>query len=304
MGFFSKKEIFPAISLEGAVIVITGGGRGIGRATAEAFAAKGAKVCIGDLDLDLVTTTAEEAGASVIPFQVDVTDKDSFANFLQAVERRVGPIDILVNNAGVMAVGPFLEEPDAKSRAMIEVNLWGPIQGMRLVLPGMLARGRGHIVNVTSMAGKFPIPGAAVYAASKFGAVGLSMVVRDEVAHRGVSVSQVLPTAVRTELISGIPQGNGLPVVSPRTIARATGLNRIAKRSCPRTTTRPASLWTRQLNTSTPVEKTTNRFLLISAFRPITSLCRHRVNLWRNTADATTRAGGNCGKTAVPARSR
>ncbi len=221
MGIFSKKELFPPIRLDGAVVVITGGGRGIGRATAEAFAALGAKVCIGDLSLELVTTTAAEVGDRVTPFQVDVTDKASFSNFLQTVERRVGPIDILVNNAGVMAVGPFLEESDAKSRAMIEVNLWGPLQGMRLALPAMLARGRGHIVNVTSMAGKFPIPGAAVYAASKFGAVGLSMVVREEVAHRGVSVSQVLPTAVRTELITGIPQGNGLPVVSPRTIARA-----------------------------------------------------------------------------------
>ncbi len=221
MGFFSTQEKFPSISLGGAVVVITGGGRGIGRAAAEAFVAKGAKVCIGDLDLGLVSTVAAAIGATVFPFQVDVTEKASFAAFLRAVERSVGPIDILVNNAGVMAAGPFLDEPDAKSRAMIEVNLWGPIQGMRLALPAMIARGRGHIVNVTSMAGKFPIPGAAVYAASKFGAVGLSMVVRDEVAQRGVSVSQVLPTAVRTELIQGIPQGQGLPVVSPRTIARA-----------------------------------------------------------------------------------
>ena len=221
MGLFSTREKFPPIALDGAVVVITGGGRGIGRATAEAFVAKGAKVCIGDLDLGLVSSVAAEIGASVFPFQVDVTEKASFAAFLRAVERGVGPIDILVNNAGVMAAGPFLDEPDAKSRAMIEVNLWGPIQGMRLALPAMLERGHGHIVNVTSMAGKFPIPGAAVYAASKFGAVGLCMVVRDEVAHRGVSVSQVLPTAVRTELIQGIPQGQGLPIVSPRTIARA-----------------------------------------------------------------------------------
>ncbi len=221
MGFFASQPAFAPIALDGAVVVITGGARGIGRATAEAFVAKGATVCIGDLNLDLVNSVAAEIGVAVHPFQVDVTEKASFAAFLRAVERNVGPIDILVNNAGVMAAGPFLDEPDAKSRAMIEVNLWGPIQGMRLALPAMLARGRGHIVNVTSMAGKFPIPGAAVYAASKFGAVGLSMVVRDEVAHRGVSVSQVLPTAVRTELIQGIPQGQGLPVVSPRTIARA-----------------------------------------------------------------------------------
>ncbi len=221
MGFFSSQPVFAPIALDGAVVVITGGARGIGRATAEAFVARGARVCIGDLGAELVTSVAAEIGSTVYPFQVDVTDKASFAAFLQAVEQRVGPIDILINNAGVMAAGPFLDEPDAKSRAMIEVNLWGPIQGMRLALPAMLARGRGHIVNVTSMAGKFPIPGAAVYAASKFGAVGLSMVVRDEVAHRGVSVSQVLPTAVRTDLIQGIPQGQGLPVVSPRTIARA-----------------------------------------------------------------------------------
>lgn len=221
MGLFSLSEKYPAIALDGAVVVITGAGRGIGRATAEAFVAKGAKVCMGDLDLDLVTQAAAEIGATAFPFKVDVTEKASFAAFLRAAERQIGPIDILVNNAGVMAAGPFLEESDAKSKAMIDVNLWGPIHGMRLALPTMVARGRGHIVNVTSMAGKFPIPGAAVYAASKFGAVGLSVVVRDEMVNTGVSISSVLPTAVRTELIQGIPLGRGLPVVSPRTIARA-----------------------------------------------------------------------------------
>ena len=198
---------YPLIRLDDAVVVVTGGARGIGRSTADLFAAEGATVCVGDLD-----------GGD---FTVDVTSRDSFAEFVAAVIDRHGRIDVLVNNAGVMPLGDFLSEDDAISRTTFEVNVWGLINGMRLVLPHMIGRGRGHVVNVASMAGKMVIPGMAVYNASKFAAVGLSAAVREEYRDSGVSVTTVLPSAVRTRLASGVPLGRGLPTVEPEAVARA-----------------------------------------------------------------------------------
>jgi NADP-dependent 3-hydroxy acid dehydrogenase YdfG len=202
---------YPKIEIEGAVVAVTGGARGIGKATSDLFAAKGATVCIGDLD------GADGAGGYVL----DVTSRDSFAEFTGAVLDRFGRIDILVSNAGVMPLGDFLSEDDAISRTTLDVNVWGLVHGMRLVLPHMIERGSGHIVNVASMAGKLVVPGLAVYNASKFAAVGLSTAVREEYRDTGVSVTAVLPSAVRTRLASGVPLGHGMPTVEPEDVARA-----------------------------------------------------------------------------------
>jgi short-subunit dehydrogenase len=202
---------YPKIELDGAVVAITGGARGIGKATADLFGAMGATVCVGDLD------PADMPDA----FAVDVTSHDSFDEFTRAVIDRHGRIDILVNNAGVMPLGDFVAEDDAISRTTLDVNVWGLIHGMRLVLPHMIERGSGHVVNVASMAGKLVIPGMAVYNASKFAAVGLSAAVREEYRDSGVSVTAVLPSAVRTRLASGVPLDHGLPTVDPEDVARA-----------------------------------------------------------------------------------
>jgi hypothetical protein len=209
------------IPLDGATVAVTGAARGIGRATAAAFTAQGARVCLGDLDGPAVAAAAEELGARARGVRVDVTSRESFDSFLAAGEDAFGPLDVLVNNAGVMPLGAFVEEKDATSRATIEVNLWGVVLGMRLALPGMIERGRGHVVNVASMMGKAPIPGAAVYGATKHAVVGLTAAVRDELAGTDVTVSAVLPGAVRTELVSGVPLGRGLPTVEPEDVADA-----------------------------------------------------------------------------------
>jgi NADP-dependent 3-hydroxy acid dehydrogenase YdfG len=202
--------------VRGAIVAVTGGARGIGRATAAEFAARGATVCVGDLDHALA---GQVPGAHAFP--LDVTVRASFDAFTAAVTERFGRIDVLVNNAGVMPLGGFLEEPDAVGRTTLEVNVQGLVHGLRSVLPGMIARGRGHVVNVASMAGKIPLPGMAVYNASKFAAVGLTAAVRREYAATGVSVSAVLPGAVRTELASGVRLGGALPTVDPEDVARA-----------------------------------------------------------------------------------
>jgi NAD(P)-dependent dehydrogenase (short-subunit alcohol dehydrogenase family) len=210
---------YPAIDLSGAVVLITGGGRGIGRATGAAFAARGATVCLADLDLPAAQEAAADIGGH--PFGVDVTSRASFGQCVAELVDRFGRVDVLVNNAGVMPLGGFLDEPDELSATTLDVNLWGLIHGMRLVLPAMVERGSGHVVNVASMAGKLAIPGLAVYNASKFGALGLSLAVRAELARTGVSVSAVLPSAVRTGLVAGVPLGRGMPTVEPEDVARA-----------------------------------------------------------------------------------
>jgi NADP-dependent 3-hydroxy acid dehydrogenase YdfG len=211
---------YPRIDLDGALIAITGAARGIGSATAKAFVEAGAYVSLGDLDEAMAVRAAAELGEHAMGHVLDVTDKASYAAFLDATTRWHGPLDVLVNNAGVMPNGPFLEQSDRIDQLTMDVNVYGVIHGMRLALPGMVERGYGHVVNVASLAGKFPLRGLAVYNASKYAVVGLTAATRLEMDATGVSVSAVLPSAVRTELSSGIDYGI-LPAVDPEDIAAA-----------------------------------------------------------------------------------
>jgi len=210
-----------AIALDGAVACVTGGARGIGRATAAELAGRGARVWIGDLDGEEAANAAKELCGHVQAAPLDVTDRRSFAGFLAAVEEAAGPPDVLVNNAGIMPLGAFLEEDEATSARTIAVNLVGVVNGMRLALPGMVERGRGHVANVASMMAKVPVPGAAVYTATKHAVLGLTDTVRHEISGSGVTLSTVLPAIVRTELISGVPLPRGVPTVGPEEVAGA-----------------------------------------------------------------------------------
>lgn len=193
-------------SLSGKVVAITGGARGIGKATATALVRKGCRVAIGDLDLQLAEQTAAGLGGGTVALPLDVTDRASFETFLDEAERQLGPIDVIVNNAGIMPVTPLVEESEESVRRQVDINLHGVITGTQLAIERMRPRGHGHIVNIASQAGKGGVPGIATYSATKHGVVGLSEAVRWELRGSGVEVACVMPTLVNTELTSGVGQ--------------------------------------------------------------------------------------------------
>src|SRR5438094_2570636 len=207
----------------GETVAITGAARGIGRATAEALTRQGMRVAIGDVDLQTAQRTADELGPTVVALALDVTDRASFSSFLDEAERQFGPIDVLVNNAGIMQIGRFIDEDDTTARRMIDINLHGVILGTKLALERMIPRGRGHIVNVASQAGKFGTPGGATYSATKHAVVGLTEAVRGEMRLMGadIDLSYVMPYVVKTELGSGLGQARGLSELEPGDVADA-----------------------------------------------------------------------------------
>jgi short-subunit dehydrogenase len=205
-------------TISGLTVVITGAGRGIGEATAELLSARGATVALGDLDTALVQGVSDRIGNGAVGAHLDVASPESWAEFLAAVGE-VGPIDVLVNNAGIMPLGSVLKEPDAVARAIIDVNVHGIINGTKAVAPGMVDRGRGHIVNVASAVGRIAVAEGATYSASKFAAVGFSEATRAELKPQGIDVSVVLPTIVQTELAAGVPTARGVKTVTAQDVA-------------------------------------------------------------------------------------
>jgi NADP-dependent 3-hydroxy acid dehydrogenase YdfG len=207
--------------LHGKVAAVTGGARGIGRATATHLARAGVRVAIGDLDGELAAAEAAKLEAGAIGLPLDVTDPEAFATFLETVESELGPLDILVNNAGIMHLAPFVEEEPAAAVRQVDINLHGVITGSRLALQRFTARNRGHLVNVASSAGKYGAPGGATYAATKFAVVGLSEALRAEMHGTPVEISCVMPGVVRTELATGLRDSRGLKTVGPDDVATA-----------------------------------------------------------------------------------
>ncbi len=208
-------------SLAGKVVAITGGGRGIGRATAAALIAQSARVSIGDIEPGLAESTASALGAGTVGLALDVTDRASFTTFVTETESRLGPLDVLINNAGIMPIGPFVDESDATAARLIDVNLHGVIYGSKLALERFLPRERGHLVNIASVAGKAGFPGGATYCATKHAVVGLSEAIRAEVRATNIDVSIVMPVVVNTELGSGLRKSRGVKVVEPDDVAAA-----------------------------------------------------------------------------------
>ena len=193
-----------AFSLQNRIVVLTGGARGIGLACAEALVAKGAKVALCDIDSHEGFARAASLGERCHFYKLDVTDRADFCDTIDRVEADLGPVDVLINNAGIMPVGKMLDLDAQTEQRQVDVNLMGPLHGMHAVLPGMLARNSGHIVNVASLAGRIPAPFAALYSGTKFAVVGMTESLRHEFADTGLHFCLVYPAVVQTGLIAGI----------------------------------------------------------------------------------------------------
>jgi len=207
--------------LSGKVVAITGGARGIGKTTARALVGKGCRVAIGDLDASLAESAAAELGGGTLGLALDVTDRGSFAHFLDEAERQLGLVDVVINNAGVMPVTPFAEESDASIRRQLDINLYGVIVGTQLAIERMKPRRSGHVVNIASSAGKAGVPGIATYSATKHAVVGLTEAVRAEHFDDGIELSYVMPITVNTQLIEGLKDQRGVKRVEPEDVAEA-----------------------------------------------------------------------------------
>jgi NAD(P)-dependent dehydrogenase (short-subunit alcohol dehydrogenase family) len=206
-------------SLTGKVVAITGGGRGIGRATALALAREGARVAVGDLDQQAAEQVAAEIDG--LGLALDVTDHAGFTAFLDQVEQRLGPLDVLVNNAGIMPVTPLVEESSESIARQLEINLHAVIHGTQEAMRRMVPRRTGHIVQLASLAGRTGLPQLATYCATKHGVVGLSDAVALELRGSGVEVSVVMPGIVKTELATGLADARGVKTLVPEEVADA-----------------------------------------------------------------------------------
>ena len=190
--------------LKDRVALVTGAGRGIGRAIAERLAAEGAKVAALDVD----ERTAREAGEAIggIGLCMDVTDAGAVAAAIAEAERRLGPTDILVNNAGWDKAEPFVKSAEETWDKVLAINLKGPIRVTRAVLDGMIERRRGRIVSISSDAGRVGSSGEAVYSAAKAGIIGFTKSMARELASREVTVNAVAPGLIETEMTAYLPE--------------------------------------------------------------------------------------------------
>jgi NAD(P)-dependent dehydrogenase (short-subunit alcohol dehydrogenase family) len=190
------------MSLTGHHAVVTGAGSGIGRATAESLAEAGCQVTLIGRHVARLAETADRIGDLAFAAPADVTDADMLAAAMEAGRDRFGPIDILVNNAGAATSAPFLKTDADAFRAMLALNLEAPAEAARLVLPGMLTRRWGRIINVASTAGLKGYPYVSAYVAAKHGLVGLTRALALEVASKGVTVNAVCPGFTDTDLVA------------------------------------------------------------------------------------------------------
>jgi NAD(P)-dependent dehydrogenase (short-subunit alcohol dehydrogenase family) len=190
------------MSLTGHHAVVTGAGSGIGRATAERLAEAGCQVTLIGRHLARLNETADRIGDLAFAAPADVTDADALAAAIEVGRDRFGPIDILINNAGAATSAPFLKTDANAFRAMLALNLEAPAEAARLVLPGMLTRRWGRIVNVASSAGLKGYAYVSAYVAAKHGLVGLTRALALEVASKGVTVNAVCPGFTDTDLVA------------------------------------------------------------------------------------------------------
>jgi 2-hydroxycyclohexanecarboxyl-CoA dehydrogenase len=212
------------------VAMVTGGARGIGRAIALALAADGRAVAVGDLDEGGAGETAaevERGGGRALAVPLDVTDTASVTAGVQLASDGLGPIDVLVNNAGWDALRPFLETDEQFWDRVIEINFKGCLRVTRAVLPGMVERGWGRLVNVGSDAGRVGSSLESVYSGAKGGVIAFTKTIAREVARSGVTANTVCPGPTRTPLLEAMTKEGGERLVE--SLTRAVPMRRLGE---------------------------------------------------------------------------
>ena len=188
--------------LAGQVAVVTGASRGIGLAIARRLGQMGARVSLcarNAANLERAASDLRAAGIQILALRTDVTRGDEVASLVSETQRAFGPVDILVNNAGIGIFGPFQEQTEADWNAIMDTNLKSVFLVSRAVAPEMIRRKIGHIINIGSLAGKSAFANGAVYCASKWGLLGLTGCMAEELRAHGIRVSAICPGSVATE---------------------------------------------------------------------------------------------------------
>jgi len=216
------------MSLQGKVAIVTGGGRGIGRAIALRFAADGAKVAVAARSVDEIHAVAREIadrGGTALALRTDVTVAPDVNALIERTDSELGPVDILINNAGVMILRPLAETSLAEWQRTMDTNLLGAFLCSRAVLPLMMARKSGRIINIASMAGRRGYQDQGAYCASKHGLYGLSKVLAIEGQPYGIRVNVVSPggaiTELSKELLASRPPSEVAEWMTPEEVAEA-----------------------------------------------------------------------------------
>lgn len=217
---------------EDKTVIVTGGGGGIGGATSRRFAAEGAKVAVYDMNLTAAQKIATEiraAGGQAAAFQCDITDRAQVDAAVAATQAQLGPVAVLVNNAGWDIFKPFVKTVPAEWDKLIAINLTGALHMLHAVLPGMVERKYGRVVNVASDAARGGSSGEAVYSACKGGLVALSKTLAREHARHGITVNAVCPGPTDTALLAGVAEGARDPAKLIEAFKSAIPLGRLGQ---------------------------------------------------------------------------
>jgi NAD(P)-dependent dehydrogenase (short-subunit alcohol dehydrogenase family) len=215
------------VDLDRAVAVITGGGSGIGRATAHSLARRGSRIVVTDIDEARAQAVAAEIGDQAIGLRCDVTRVEDLEEARQAALERFGRVDLVMNNVGVLAVGPVEAIPLDAWQRVVDINLLGAVRSNLVFLPGLMAQGSGHIVNTASTAGLLPYGFDRLpYTATKHAIVGLSQALALYLAPHGIGVSCLCPAGVMTNIVEQItfygepalPTGPSFPIEEAQTL--------------------------------------------------------------------------------------
>lgn len=218
--------------MKNKTVIVTGGAGGIGGATCRRLAAEGAKVAVYDMNLDAATQVAQAiqaSGGQAVAYKCDITDRAAVDAAVAATLAQLGPVDVLVNNAGWDVFKPFVKTvPDEWSK-LIAINLTGALHMLHAVLPGMVERNAGRIVNVASDAARGGSSGEAVYSACKGGLVALSKTLAREHARHNITVNVVCPGPTDTALLAGVAEGARDPAKLIEAFRSAIPLGRLGQ---------------------------------------------------------------------------